>query len=246
MNIALLGYGKMGKMIEKIALDRGHNIVAKVDIDNQSIDYSRVDVAIDFSTPNTAYDNIVGCFQNDVSVVCGTTGWLDKFEEASNICLENKKGFIYASNFSLGVNLFFELNRKLAELMNGVENYGVSMEEIHHTQKLDAPSGTAITLAEGVIENTDSVNGWVLDKEEAQKVTIAHKRIAEVPGTHSITYSSEVDDIEIKHTAHNRYGFALGAVLAAEWLHGKSGIFTMKDVLNLSKPTLQPNPVIYN
>lgn len=232
MNIALFGYGKMGKMIEQIAQDRGHTIVAKIDVDTKEIPYDNMDVAIDFSTPEAAFDNITGCFENGVPVICGTTGWLSNYEKAIDICNKNQGGFIYASNFSLGVNIFFELNAHLAKMMSGLEQYNVSMEEIHHTQKLDAPSGTAITLAEGIIANTN-YEGWKLDQTVEGTIPITSKREGMVPGTHSILYDSAVDSIEIKHTAHNREGFALGAVIAAEWIQGKTGIFTMKDVLNL-------------
>ncbi|GAB4507957.1 MAG: 4-hydroxy-tetrahydrodipicolinate reductase [Allomuricauda sp.] len=233
MKIALFGYGKMGKMIEQIAQERGHTIVAKVDDPTQDVDYSSIDVAIDFSTPEAAFDNITNCFTNQVPVISGTTGWLDRFSQAVRICEENKSAFIYASNFSLGVNLFFELNKKLAQMMSTVEQYHVSMEEIHHTQKLDAPSGTAITLAEGIIENS-SYENWKLDESGDKTIPIKSIREGMVPGTHTIFYKSPVDTIEIKHEAHNREGFALGAVIAAEWIQGKTGVFTMKDVLNLS------------
>ncbi|MDF0706326.1 4-hydroxy-tetrahydrodipicolinate reductase [Flagellimonas okinawensis] len=233
MKIGLFGYGKMGKMIEQIAQDRGHSIVAKIDDPSQEIDYTSMDVAIDFSTPEAAFNNITSCFKNNVPVICGTTGWLEKFEEATDICKDNKSAFIYASNFSLGVNIFFELNKHLAKMMSGLDQYNVSMEEIHHTQKLDAPSGTAITLAEGIIENTPYEN-WKLDESSDKTVSIKSIREGMVPGTHSISYTSSVDTIEIKHEAHNREGFALGAVIASEWIQGKTGVFSMKDVLNLS------------
>lgn len=235
MRIALLGYGKMGKMLEKIALDRGHTIVAKIDLDTTVIDYKNIDVAIDFSTPDAAYKNITDCFNNKVPVISGTTGWLDKFKDAIAICNENKGAFIYASNFSLGVNIFFELNQQLAKMMASLNAYNVSIEEIHHTQKLDAPSGTAITLAEGIIENSD-YQKWEMEANETNTVSITSKRIGTVPGTHTITYdsNSNVDNIQIKHTAHSREGFALGAIIAAEWIVGKTGVFTMKDVLNIS------------
>lgn len=205
----------MGKMIEQIAQDRGHSIVAKIDDPSQDVDYASMDVAIDFSTPEAAFDNITNCFKNKVPVISGTTGWLDKFSEAIHICEEHKSAFIYASNFSLGVNIFFELNKHLAKMMAGLGQYKVSMEEIHHTQKLDAPSGTAITLAEGVIENT-SYENWELDKSDDKIIPIKSIREGMVPGTHSISYKSPVDTIEIKHEAHNREGFALGAVIASE------------------------------
>lgn len=233
MKIGLFGYGKMGKMIEQIAQDRGHSIVAKIDDPSQDVDYSPMDVAIDFSTPEAAFDNITNCFKNNVPVISGTTGWLDKYSDAIEICEDNKSAFIYASNFSLGVNIFFELNKHLAKMMAGLNQYKVAMEEIHHTQKLDAPSGTAITLAEGIIENTPYEN-WKLDESDNKTISIKSVREGMVPGTHSIAYASSVDTIEIKHEAHNREGFALGAVIASEWIQGKTGIFSMKDVLNLS------------
>ncbi len=236
MKIALLGYGRMGKEIEKIALQRGHEIVLRIE-EGEEYDITKVDIAIDFSVPSAAFLNITNCFKHNVPVVSGTTGWLDKYEEAVNICNENKSGFIYASNFSLGVNIFFELNKKLALMMNSLENYQLSIEEIHHIKKLDAPSGTAITLAEGIIENSRNSN-WELKTEEANKVEsnaipIEAKRISDVPGTHTVSYESEVDSIEITHTAHSRKGFALGAVIAAEWLVNKVGVYSMKDVLNI-------------
>lgn len=233
MRIALFGYGKMGKMLEKIALDRGHTITAKIDVDTIVIDYKNIDVAIDFSTPDAAYKNITKCFENKIPVISGTTGWLDKFKDALAICNKNKGAFIYASNFSLGVNIFFELNQQLAKMMASLNAYNVSIEEIHHTQKLDAPSGTAITLAEGIIKNSD-YQKWEMEANATNTVSITSKRIGTVPGTHTITYDSDVDDIQIKHTAHSREGFALGAIIAAEWIVGKTGVFTMKDVLNIS------------
>ena len=233
MKIALLGYGRMGKAIEKIAIERGHEIVIKVDVDTQEYDISKADIAIDFSIPSSAFQNITNCFKNNVPVVSGTTGWLEKQNDAITICNENKGGFISATNFSLGVNIFFELNEQLAKMMTNLNEYSISMEEIHHTKKLDAPSGTAITLAEGVIKNTKKIN-WALDvTNDPNEIPIVAKRIPDVPGTHSVSYASTIDDIEIKHTAHNRQGFALGAVVAAEWLVDKTGIFSMKDVLGL-------------
>lgn len=233
MNIALFGYGKMGKMIEQIALKRNHTIVAKIDLDATDIDFSEIDVAIDFSMPNAAFGNIKNCLEHKVPIISGTTGWLQDYQKAVALCNENQGAFIYASNFSLGVNLFFELNSYLAKMIGSQKQYRVSMEEIHHTQKLDAPSGTAITLAEGVINETDYTK-WKLENAGDSEIPIVAKRIADTPGTHTVSYESEVDSIEIKHTAHNREGFALGAVIAAEWIVGKTGVFTMKDVLNLS------------
>ena len=233
MKIALLGYGRMGQEIEKIATSRGHEIVIRKDA-GDSIDITKADVAIDFSIPTSAFENISNCIENNVPVISGTTGWLEKYAEAVNLCKEKKGAFIYASNFSVGVNIFFELNKQLAKMMSNLEDYTISVEEIHHTKKLDAPSGTAITLAEGIIENTSKEN-WKLGTEISKtNIPIEAKRIPDVPGTHTVWYSSEVDRIEIKHTAHNRKGFALGAVIAAEWIIGKTGVFTMKDVLNIS------------
>ncbi|MEX0275681.1 MAG: 4-hydroxy-tetrahydrodipicolinate reductase [Flavobacteriaceae bacterium] len=232
MRIALFGYGKMGKMIEQIALDRGHEIVARIDVDHGDIDFSKMDVAIDFSTPQAAYGNITKCIDHQTPIISGTTGWLGDFDKVVERCKEKKGSFIYASNFSLGVNLFFELNAQLAKMMAGLQQYTVSMEEIHHTQKLDAPSGTAITLANGIIESTD-YQGWKLESSNANEIPIKSVRKGQVPGTHTVTYHSTVDDISICHTAHGREGFALGAVIAAEWIVGKTGVFTMKDVLNL-------------
>ena len=235
MKIALFGYGKMGKEIEKIALQRGHEIILKINKGEQ-YDISIADIAIDFSVPNAALSNIVSCFRNNVSVISGTTGWLDDFDKAIDVCKENNGSFIYASNFSIGVNIFFELNKQLAKMMNSQVEYSINVEEIHHTKKLDTPSGTAITLAEGIINNT-SKRDWQLKEKQTQinagTIPIEAKRILDVPGTHIISYESQIDSIEIKHTAHNRKGFALGAIIAAEWLNNKIGIYTMKDVLNI-------------
>ncbi|MCK8481442.1 4-hydroxy-tetrahydrodipicolinate reductase [Psychroserpens algicola] len=233
MNIALLGYGKMGKAIEKIAVDRGHQIILKVSSTTENFSLDAIDVAIDFSLPTTAVANISECIKNNVPVISGTTGWLDHYQDIVSLCHAEQGTFLYASNFSLGVNIFFELNKTLAKLLKGLPQYNVSMEEIHHTQKLDAPSGTAITLAEGIIEATDYKN-WTLDAPKQNEIGILATRIENVPGTHEINYDSEVDSIQIKHTAHSREGFALGAVIAAEYVHDKKGVFTMKDVLNIS------------
>lgn len=222
----------MGKVIEKIALERGHTIVAKISDAIENHNLSSVDIAIDFSVPSAAFNNITYCFKNNIPVVSGTTGWLQHYDKAVSICNENKGAFIYASNFSLGVNIFFEINQRLATIINSQKQYNVSIEEIHHTQKLDAPSGTAITLAEGIISNSDK-EAWKLDDADKNIIPITAKRIENIPGTHTVTYNSEVDTIEIKHTAHNRNGFALGAVIAAEWLVNKTGVYTMKDVLNI-------------
>ena len=234
MKIALLGYGKMGQVIERIALERGHEIVLKKDETNTFEGLLDADVAIDFSVPTAAVDNISSCFHANVPVISGTTGWLEHYDAVVALCNEKKGAFISSSNFSLGVNLFFELNEYLAKIMSKFDNYTVDMEEIHHTQKLDAPSGTAISLAKGVIKNSSYTN-WTLDHPKKDQIHIETKRIGTVPGTHTVTYNSAVDAIEIKHTAHNREGFALGAVIAAEWIIGKKGIFTMKDVLELDK-----------
>lgn len=238
MKIALLGYGKMGKVIEKIALERGHQIVLKKGSDSSFEGLLNADAAIDFSIPSVAVTNISECLNNSMPVVCGTTGWLADYDKMVALCNEKNGSFIYGSNFSLGVNIFFELNSYLAKMMTNLKQYNVSMEEIHHTQKLDAPSGTAISLANGIIDNSN-YTGWLLAKDTTstqteQQIPIVAKRIENVPGTHSIYYDSNVDQIEIKHTAHNREGFALGAVIAAEWLVGKKGVFTMKDVLELT------------
>jgi 4-hydroxy-tetrahydrodipicolinate reductase len=232
MKIALLGYGKMGKVIERIALERGHEIVLKKDEYNTYDGLSDADVSIDFSVPTAAVANISASFNAGVPVVSGTTGWLEHYDEMIALCNDKKGGFISSSNFSLGVNIFFGLNEYLAKIMAPFDSYKVTMEEIHHTQKLDAPSGTAISLAKGVIENSKYSN-WTMDQPNTNEIHIEAKRIGDVPGTHTVTYDSIVDNIEIKHTAHNREGFALGAVIAAEWLAGKQGIFSMKDVLNL-------------
>jgi len=233
MKIALLGYGKMGQTIERIALERGHEIVLKKDEFNTYEGLSNADVAIDFSIPAVAVENISSCFYANVPVISGTTGWLDRYDEMVALCEEKKGAFISSSNFSLGVNLFFGLNEYLAKMMSKFDSYKVEMEEIHHTQKLDAPSGTAISLAKGVIENSNYTN-WTMENPNPNEIHIEAVRIGDVPGTHSVTYNSGIDTIEIKHTAHNREGFALGAVIAAEWIVGKQGIFSMRDVLELN------------
>ncbi|MGA9637315.1 4-hydroxy-tetrahydrodipicolinate reductase, partial [Flavobacterium sp.] len=217
MKIALLGYGKMGQVIERIALERGHEIVLKKDEFNTYEGLSTADVAIDFSVPMAAVSNISSCFHANVPVVSGTTGWLDRYDEMIALCKEKNGGFISSSNFSLGVNLFFGLNEYLAKMMANIDGYKVTMEEIHHIHKLDAPSGTAISLAQGVIENS-KYNNWALENATESDILIDAVRTGEVPGTHTVTYDSGIDSIEIKHTAHNREGFALGAVVAAEWL----------------------------
>lgn len=233
MNIALIGYGKMGKAIEEILLERGHNVVAKLSRKPETKDLINVDVAIEFTNPEAAFENIKTLLENKIPTISGTTGWLHQLEEIKKINQENNSAFLYGSNFSLGVNLFFELNEKLARLMAKYPEYDVKLEEIHHTQKLDAPSGTAISLANQIIENSHFTQ-WELDKKTSKEnLPIYALRIDEVPGTHSVLYQSEIDSIEIKHTANTRKGFALGAVIAAEWIHGKQGFFNMKDVLGL-------------
>jgi 4-hydroxy-tetrahydrodipicolinate reductase len=232
MNIALLGYGKMGKVIERIALERGHEIVLKKDECNTFEGLSLADVAIDFSAPNVAVENISAAINLGIPVVSGTTGWLENYHLMEKLCLEKNAAFLYGSNFSLGVNIFFELNDYLAKLMAKFKEYKVSMEEIHHTQKLDKPSGTAISLANAIINHSDK-NNWTIENPKNDDVFIDVKRIDDVPGTHSVYYNSDVDFIEIKHVAHNREGFAIGAVIASEWIIGKKGVFSMKDVLEL-------------
>ena len=239
MKIALIGYGKMGKTIEAIALERGHTADLKIDIDSMT-DFTKenllnCDVAIEFTGPHSAKENILTCLRAGIPVVSGSTGWLEDWAEVANFCKEKNGSFLYASNFSVGVNIFFELNKKLAQLMNGHNEYAISMQEIHHTQKKDAPSGTAITLAEQIIQEVPAKKKWINDETtDPEALPIISKREDPAPGTHSITYSSAIDDIEIIHTAHNRNGFALGAVLAAEYIYNKKGIFNMKDVLGIS------------
>ena len=236
MKIALIGYGKMGKEIEQILIARGHTIPLIIDLNNtndlDTAHLQKVDVAIEFTTPSTAYGNVVKCLEEGVPVVCGTTAWLDKLPEVEQLCKEKNGAFFYASNYSIGVNIFFEINRRLAQLMNRFGEYDVTIEETHHTQKKDAPSGTAVTLAVGVLENLDRKQKWVCGSttvpEELEVVAI---RRSVVPGTHTVTYESDVDALSITHMAKSRRGFALGAVLAAEFLHGKTGIFSMKDLM---------------
>ena len=236
MKIAIIGYGKMGKTIEQLAKSKGHEISLVIDYDNQNDlntqNLKKVDVAIEFSRPESAFENIKKCLQSGTPVISGTTGWLEKMEGLKSYCKEVNGAFFYASNYSIGVNIFFEINRQLAKMMNNFPDYQVSMEEIHHTQKLDAPSGTAITLAKGILSNIDRKNDWINETtSEGNTLAIVSKRIDEVPGTHSISYESPIDTIDIKHTAHSRMGFAEGAVKAAEWIVGKKGNFGMKDML---------------
>ncbi|MEZ4883652.1 MAG: 4-hydroxy-tetrahydrodipicolinate reductase [Chitinophagales bacterium] len=235
MKIALIGYGKMGKTIEAL-IETKHEIVLRINSQNASEmtieNLQKADVAIEFSTPDAAYHNILKCFEANVPIVVGTTAWLNRLEEITQLCEAQNQTLFYASNFSIGVNLFFELNRKLAIMMSDYPDYHLQIDEIHHTQKLDAPSGTAITLAEGIMEMNPSKQKWVNQSSgEAANVDIVSHREEDVKGTHIIAYSSDIDTIEIKHTAHTRAGFALGAIQAAEWLVGKKGMFTMKDML---------------
>ena len=231
MKIALVGYGKMGKIIDEIATQRNHEIVARLNESPTSENLNNTDVVIEFSNPEVAFNNIKTCLENKIPVICGTTGWLDQKPEIEKIAAENNTAFLYGSNFSLGVNLFFALNEKLADLMKNFPEYNVQLEEIHHTHKKDAPSGTAISLAEGIIKNDQRFEGWKLEETKEKELGIFAIREDEVPGTHSVFYKSSVDEIEIKHTAYSRNGFALGAVIAAEWIQGKTGNFSMKDVL---------------
>ncbi|MFW5699690.1 MAG: 4-hydroxy-tetrahydrodipicolinate reductase [Bacteroidota bacterium] len=237
MNIALLGYGKMGKEIEKIALERGHTIVLKIDVDNvsdmTSENLQKADVAIDFSVPSSAYDNIMKCFESNLPIVSGTTGWIDRKQEVEKECREKNQTFFYASNYSLGVNLFFKLNQFLAKIMGPFDQYDVAIEETHHTQKLDAPSGTAITLAEDILGNIERKSTWELDSEDKSKLNIKAIRKENVPGIHTVTYDSEVDYITMTHSAKSRKGFALGAVLAAEFAKDNKGILTMDDLMQI-------------
>ena len=232
MKIALVGYGKMGKIIDEISQSRGHEVVARLKETPNRESLKDADVVIEFSNPEAAFENIKVCLENKIPVICGTTGWLDKKPEIERIAVEQNSAFLYGSNFSLGVNLFFAINEKLAKLMNNVDEYQCQLEEIHHIHKKDAPSGTAITIAEGIIENS-KYEAWKLGETKDKELGIFAIREDEVPGTHSVFYRSEVDEIEIKHTAFNRNGFALGAVIAAEWIVGKQGVFSIKDVLGL-------------
>jgi 4-hydroxy-tetrahydrodipicolinate reductase len=242
MKIALLGYGKMGQIIERFALERGHEVVLKINIDNveefTTANLKKADIAIDFSAPDAAIDNIYRCFEAEVPVVVGTTGWYGELQKIKNDCVSSNNTLLYGSNFSVGVNLFFHLNKVLAKLMNNYPAYEVQVEEIHHTQKLDSPSGTAMTMAEDIIESLDRKKEWINEVVgtpipeviKNDQLLIESHRIENVPGTHTVLYSSEVDEIEIKHTAHSRAGFALGAVIAAEWLENKQGFYNIADV----------------
>lgn len=235
MNILLIGYGKMGKIVKKIAQERNHNIAYTIDNEKdwEGLDETKVDVAIDFSTPYIVVDNIVECFNRHIPIVVGTTGWYGRLKELRELAEKEQRGLFVASNFSVGMFIFNKINEELSKLMNTQTSYDVSIEEIHHTEKLDAPSGTAITLAETIIDNLDRKTNWVLDpdKGKTDSLRIKSKRIGEVPGTHTITYSSGVDDIIITHQAHNRTGWALGSILAAEFMIGKKGFYNMKDLI---------------
>jgi len=235
MNILILGYGKMGKIIDQLAQNRGHKIVARIDSKDElkALDSNNIDVAIEFSQPEAAVENISYCLENNILVVSGTTGWLNRKSEIEEKCRTLNGTFFYASNYSVGVNLFFKLNEKLASMMAQFDDYNASMQEIHHIHKKDAPSGTAISLAEGLMKFDKRYKDWSLENNERDKLYIEAIREDEVPGTHSIKYSSKVDDIEITHTAHSREGFAKGAVLVAEWVKDKKGVLTMDNFLNI-------------
>ena len=239
MKIAILGYGKMGQIIEKIAQERGHNIILKINQNNLYLlninNLKKADVVIDFSTPESARTNIIQSIDANTPIVSGTTGWLDDYKEVKDYCIKNKGTFLYASNFSLGVNLFFELNKNLAKLMKKHQQYQIDLTEIHHSQKLDKPSGTAISLAEQIISESEIKNKWTLNSGNSdEELKIDSQRKGNITGTHSVNYRSETDSISIKHQAHSRDGFALGAVIAAEWIISKIGVYSMNDVLSSS------------
>ena len=234
MKIAIIGYGKMGKAIEQIAKQRNHEIAIIIDKndDVNSLKNQKVDVAIEFSTPETAYQNIITCLNSNIPIVIGTTGWLDKYAEVENLCKEKNSSFIFASNYSIGANIYFEINRKLAKIMNNQSNFEVSIDETHHIHKLDAPSGTAISIANDIIQEIDRKNNWTMENANENSIHINAYREGEVFGNHTVNYESENDIIEITHKAKSRNGLAFGAVVAAEYIHNKKGIFTMKDILN--------------
>jgi len=238
MRILLIGYGKMGKTIEQMALAKGHQIAGTIDHDNtgdlHSYSADQVDVAIEFTHPEAAFDNISYCLENNIPVVSGSTGWLNQFEEAVALCGQQNGAFFYASNYSVGVNLFFHFNAYIAGKMQAYEGYQVAVKEVHHLQKVDKPSGTGITAAEGILASYKDLSGWVSDNpEEKSKLNIVSERAPDVVGTHIVTYTSEVDTIELGHVAHSRAGFAEGALMAAEWLQHRKGVYGMKDMLNL-------------
>jgi 4-hydroxy-tetrahydrodipicolinate reductase len=234
MNLLLVGYGKMGKIVEQTALRRGHTIAGRIDVDNNNeLDRATADVAIEFSHPDAAFDNVRRCIERGIPVVCGTTGWLSRKGEIEKLVSERNGTFFYASNFSLGVNIFFKVNEYLARMMNSFPEYEISLDEVHHSEKKDAPSGTAITLAEGILRNVERKKKWTLGSGNAEDIAITAFRIDQIPGTHVVKYASRIDDIEIKHTAHSREGFALGAVMVAEWILDKKGCLTMDDYLKI-------------
>ncbi|WP_034258882.1 4-hydroxy-tetrahydrodipicolinate reductase [Altibacter lentus] len=234
MKLALLGYGKMGHTIERLAKEQGHEIVYKQSSSTSEGNLDEADAAIEFSSPEAAVENITNCFKHNIPVVSGTTGWLDRYQEVLKICEDRNASFIYASNFSVGVNLFFSINAYAAKVFAPWKEYIASIEEIHHTQKKDAPSGTAISLAEGMLTHSGK-KMWKLDEQKEDAITITAKRIDDVKGTHIVRYESEVDSVSLEHEAHTRDGFAKGAILAAEWLQGKKGVFSMKDVLQITE-----------
>ena len=233
MKIVLVGYGKMGKTIERLALQRGHEIVGRIDINNhEELETVTADAAIEFSHPEAAFENVKKCIERGIPVVCGTTGWLERKPEIEQLSNKTQVPFFYASNYSLGVNIFFKVNEYLASIIKGFDAYDVTLDEIHHTQKRDAPSGTAITLAEGVLKHFKNKKKWVNhESENPEELVVKSFRIDDVPGTHMVKYASAIDDIEIRHTAHTREGFALGAVLVAEWIRDKKGVLNMNDFL---------------
>lgn len=233
MNILLIGYGKMGKIIERIALERGHTIAAKIDIGTEhELDTVQADVAIEFTHPGAAFNNVKKCIERHIPVVCGTTGWLDKKAEIEKLCNQHSGSFFYSSNYSLGVNIFFKVNEFIAKIMNTLPEYDIILDEVHHTEKKDSPSGTAITLAQGILKNVGRKRTWVNDNSDnPEELVIKSFRIDQVPGTHVVKFDSPIDTIEIKHTAHSREGFASGAVMVAEWLPGKKGMLGMDDYL---------------
>ncbi len=236
MKIALIGYGKMGKAIEEIAISKGHEIVLRITHENinefSTENIQKAEVCIEFSSPETAFSNVKKCLEAQVPTVCGTTAWLDHLEDAKAICLKNETAFLFASNFSIGVNLFFKINKMVSKLMSNHHEYNVTMEEIHHTQKKDAPSGTAVTLSEAILENYPEKNKWVnAHSDKENELVIISKRIDPAPGTHTVQYDSDIDSITITHTAHSRKGFAMGALMAAEYIYNKKGVFTMEDIL---------------
>lgn len=238
MNVALIGYGKMGHEVEQVLLQRGHNISLIIDetnssdLDPENLKAKSIDVAVEFSTPHTAYSNIVRCLEAGVPVVCGTTGWLDKLDDAKTLCRQKDGAFFYASNYSVGVNILFRVNEALARMMNGFPEYDVTVEEVHHVQKKDAPSGTAITIAEGILDGVDRKKKWVGETTTTpSELEVVSVRRSVAPGTHTITYESEADSITVTHNSKNRRGLAVGAVMAAEFICGKKGVFTMADML---------------